>query len=42
MSSAKNTINKVLIVSKTTRLQRLLKKGITFTPKIAEINKKDW
>jgi hypothetical protein len=42
MSSAKNTINKVLIVSKTTRLQKLLKKGITLTPKIAEINKKDW
>ena len=42
MSSAKKTIKNVLIVSKTTRIERLLKKGITFTPKIAEISKKNW
>jgi len=29
-------IKNVLIVSKTTRLERLLKRGINFTPKIAE------
>lgn len=35
-------IQNVLIVSKTTRIERLLKKGIQFTPKIAQYNKQDW
>ena len=35
-------IQSVLIVSKTTRLERLLKTGIQVTPKLAEFNKRDW
>jgi dTDP-glucose pyrophosphorylase len=35
-------IKNVLIVSKTTRMERLLKRGIQFTPKIAQYNKEDW
>lgn len=38
MSAIKN----VLIVSKTTRLERLLKIGLQFTPMIEKQNKADW
>lgn len=32
----------VLIVSKTTRLERLIRQGIHFTPYIEKYYKKDW
>jgi hypothetical protein len=32
----------VLVVSKTTRLERIISKGIQILPKIAEYSKEDW
>ena len=35
-------ISNVLLVSKTTRYERLLKKGINFTTLVIENNKREW
>ena len=36
------TIKNVLLVSKTTRYERLLKKGINFTKLVIDTNKSEW
>lgn len=35
-------LKNVLLVSKTTRIERLLRKGVQFTPQIGKMNKEDW
>lgn len=37
-----NAIKNVLLVSKTTRYERLIKKGINFSQLIINTNKKEW
>ena len=37
-----NAIKNVLLVSKTTRYERLLKKGINFTQLVIDTNKNEW
>jgi hypothetical protein len=38
----KAAFKNVLLVSKTTRIERFLQRGLQFTPAVAKYNKDDW